>query len=521
MPEPSAAATPPRGVALECKAVTKRFGALAANQRVSLSVSFGEVVALIGENGAGKSTLMKMIAGLETPDEGEIWLRGERVRAFSPAGAIARGVGMVHQHFMLVDSFTVAEAVSLGRERGRGVWLDLRQVEEDVTRLGAQYQLPLVPARRVGELSVGEKQRVEIIKVLYRGAEIFIFDEPTAVLAPPEVAGFLDTVRALKAAGKAVILITHKLDEVLAVADRIVVLRGGQVVEERGAAGASPRELARAMVGREVALASEPRGPAAQAPDGPPHGPPVLAFEAVRVRGPHGDALSSVSFQVRAGEIVGVAGVEGNGQRELSLALAGLVPLAAGRITLGGRDLARLSARDRLAAGLAHIPEDRHQRGLVLDFTLTENLYLGRDQEAAQRLGVLDAAKMRAHASERLAALDVRPLDPSAFARGLSGGNQQKLVAARELARPFSLLLAAQPTRGVDVGAIELLHQKLKEARAAGRAVLLLSADLDEILSLSDRVLVLYRGRIAGELSAAEASKDRVGALMAGLTEGA
>jgi simple sugar transport system ATP-binding protein len=504
-----------RGAAVVCRGVTKRFGAVLANDGVDLEVAAGEIAAIVGENGAGKSTLMKMLAGLYPPDSGEITLFGEKVTRFTPAEAISRGVGMVHQHFMLVGDLSVAENVTLGRELRRGPWLDARRAADEVAALGARYGLAVDPEAKVDALSVGEKQRVEILKVLYRGAELFIFDEPTAVLSPPEIEGFCRVVRNLAAAGKTAILITHKLDEVMAVSNRITVLRGGRVVGKLETAATTPKEIAKAMVGREVLLSVERK----EAPAGPPE--KGLRVEGLSARGPLGAlALDGVSFAVAPGEILGVAGVEGNGQAELALVISGLLKPEAGKVSLGGADISRLSARARLSAGLAHIPEDRHARGLVLEMPIEENLLLGGSAGVGPA-GVLSRGKIRADAEEKARSFDIRPPDPALRAAGLSGGNQQKIVIARELSRPYSALIAAQPTRGVDVGAIEFIHRRLIEAKERGKAVLLISADLDEILALSDRVLVLYRGKIAGECARRDATREGLGAWMVGAGDAA
>jgi general nucleoside transport system ATP-binding protein len=499
--------------AVQCRGVVKYFGDCYANNGVNLEVNFGEVHAIVGENGAGKSTLMKMLAGLYAPDEGEIWLRGERLQTFTPKLAIQKGVGMVHQHFMLVESFTVAENIILGQEQ-RGLWLEQKEAAAKIKQLASQFGIQIDPSQKVEALSVGERQRVEIIKVLYRGAEIFIFDEPTAVLSPPEVAQFLETLRALAAANKAVLLITHKLDEVLAVASKITVLRQGKSVAALETKDTNAADIARAMVGREVRLVGERRAqghvdPTAKA---------VLQIEGLHAKNNLGImALQNVSLRVASGEVVGVAGVEGNGQHELILSLCGLHPIESGKILLHGKELHGLPPKARNLAGLAHVPEDRHQRGLVLDMSVAENLILGKEEGFSSGVGVLFSDKIKENAAHQMKEFDIRPAEQEVLARRLSGGNQQKVVIARELSKRFSLLIASQPTRGVDVGAIEFIHERLLAARSEGKAILLLSSELDEILALSDRVLVLYRGVIVGETRAADATKAQLGAWMAGI----
>ena len=483
--------------ALGCSHVWKRFGELVANRDVSLSIARGTAHAVIGENGAGKSTLMRALYGLEPPDEGEVRVRGERIAQPSAAESIRRRVGMVHQHFMLVPTLTVCENVVLGREPlARGL-LDLPRAAREIAELSERHQLAVDPMRRVGDLSVGEAQRVEIVKVLWRGADVLILDEPTAVLTPREVDELFGVLRGLVAAGSTVVLVTHKLDEVLALASRVTVLRRGVVTADLDAQGATPADLARAMVGRDVVLGIErSAGPAATATK------PIeaaLALEQLVVLRGERRALDSVSLAVRPGEILGVAGVEGNGQTELALAAAGVLAPHSGKILLRGRDVTHLGVRARQRVGLGHVPEDRLARGLVTAFSIEENVLLGREDEWARP--IIDRPRLRAAAAQLIERLDVRPANPIAAAGTLSGGNQQKVVMGRELDRPgLAALLCAQPTRGVDVGAIERLHTEILAARDRGCAVLLLSAELDELLTLADRIIVLYRGRIVGEV---------------------
>jgi len=484
--------------AIAASGIDKRFGAVAANRDVALTVEPGTIHAVVGENGAGKSTLLHILYGEIRADAGRLAIAGADVdlATHAPAAAIARGVGLVHQHFMLVPTLTVAENVILGREPSRRGTVDLARAEKEIARVAAEAELAVDPRRRIADLTVGEQQRVEILKALWRGAEILLLDEPTAVLSPPEVKELFRVLGALRDAGKTVVLVTHKLDEVVAVADATTVMRGGRVVAGL-ARGTSAAEIARAILPEGVVIATPSRTA------GTP-GAPVLAVEDLA-----GGCLRGVSFNVRAGEIVGIAGVQGNGQTELVLAIAGLVEPERGRVVLGDADVTKATVAARLARGLGHIPDDRHHRGAVLGFNLAENLRLGRQHEIPS--GGLDA-----WARARLAAADVRPPEPKAPLRTLSGGNQQKLVVERELGRPgLRLLLAAEPTRGVDIGAAAAIHARIAAAAAAGAGVLLVSSDLGELRTLADRMLVFYRGRIAAEL-APGASDETLGALMTG-----
>jgi len=478
----------PPAEAIGCSHVWTRFGAVVANRDVSLSVMRGEVHAVIGENGAGKSTLMRALYGMHPPDAGEVRIGGEIIARPSVPAAIARKVGMVHQHFMLVPTLTAAENVVLGREPWRGPFVDLRRAEREIGELSERFGLRVEPRRLVSSLSVGEAQRVEIVKVLWRGADVLILDEPTAVLTPLEVGELFGVLRELVADGKTVVLVTHKLDEVLQLATRVTVMRRGEVVGSLDPRNTTAGELARTMVGRDL-VAAPPR--------------PIFAGESrerLRVEGltvTRDDgtrALDDVSLSVRGGEILGVAGVEGNGQTELALAITGVLPAGAiargGRVLVDGHDVTRLSVRARQQRGVAHVPEDRHARGVILDFSVADNVRLGRED--------VDGAALARDTMRIIERLDVRPPEPRAVMAALSGGNQQKVVVGRELLRELGVLICAQPTRGVDVGAIERIHAELAHARVGGKAVLLISADLDELLALSDRIGVLYRGRVAG-----------------------
>jgi ABC-type uncharacterized transport system ATPase subunit len=466
--------------------ITKRFPGVVANDDVSLELRAGEVHALVGENGAGKSTMMRVLYGMYPADAGRIFIRGEEVKISSPRVAIAKGIGMVHQHFVLVDPFTVTENIILGDEGPRV--LDMDSAEEKVKALADSYGFEIDPTARVEDLSVGEEQRVEILKALYRGVEILILDEPTAVLTPQEAKDLFSNLRKLREAGKTIVFISHKLDEVLEIADRISVLRRGKVVGETTPAETSKQELAQMMVGRPVLFRLEK--PAVEM------GEPILRLESL-VAG----RLRGVDLEVCAGEIVGVAGVEGNGQTELAEALLGLREPEDGRMLLDGRDVAGWSVERIREAGVAFVPEDRHQQGLILDMSVWENSILGRHDERpfSSRIGVLSIGKIKDRAAILAERYDIRALSIAANAATLSGGNQQKLILARELDGGPKLLVAAQPTRGLDVGAIEFVWSQILDQKAAGRAVLLISAELDEIYALSDRIVTLYEGKITGE----------------------
>jgi general nucleoside transport system ATP-binding protein len=467
--------------------ITKRFPGVVANDSVDLELRAGEIHALIGENGAGKSTLMRILYGLYPPDAGRICVQGRAARITSPRDAIARGIGMVHQHFVLVDRFTVAENIILGAEGGALV--DTEEAGRSIAELAKVYGFDIDPGDRVADLSVGEEQRVEILKALYRGVDVLILDEPTAVLTPSETKELFENLAELRQDGKSIVFISHKLDEVLDIADRITVLRRGKVVGETRPAETSKEKLAEMMVGREVLFRlAKPE---------PELGEPVLKVESLSV----GDDLHDVSLEVRSGEILGVAGVEGNGQRELAEALIGLMSPTSGQISIDGRDITGDSCAEIRERGVAFVPEDRHHRGLVLDMSLWENSVLGhqRRREYSGRWGVLAIDKIKGLAARLIREFDVRARGINVSAATLSGGNQQKLILARELEDEPRLLIAHQPTRGLDVGAIEFVWKQLLEQKEAGRAVLLISAELDEIYELSDRIVTIYEGRITGE----------------------
>jgi len=493
------------------RGITRRFGPVLANDGVSLDLLPGEIHALVGENGAGKSTLMRVLYGLLQPDAGTIQVEGRAVRLHRPADAMRLGFGMVHQHFMLVDTLTVAENIVLGREpRSTLGGLDRAAAERDVAALAERYRLPVDPRARVGGLAVGVQQRVEILKALHHGARVLILDEPTAVLAPHEVDELFQVLRALNAEGTTIVLITHKLAEVKALAQRVTVMRDGRVLGGGDAAALTTEAIAELMVGRPLAglRARDPR-------------PAGVALLEVRGIEAHDDrrarALRGVSLTVAGGEILGIAGVEGNGQLELAECIAGLRAVSRGEILIAGRHMSGRTSREHFTAGLAHIPSDRLRDGLVPEMSLAENLALGRHHEAALGRGpLLSPRAMGARAASLLARFDVRPPSPGLLVAQLSGGNQQKLIAARELTRGAQVLLVAHPTRGVDLGAAEAIHVRLLAERDAGRAVLLISSDLAEILALSDRVVVMYEGQLTYEARAAATDERTLGLYMTG-----
>ncbi len=499
-----------RPVVLEARGITKRFPGVVANDGIDFALREGEIHCLLGENGAGKSTLVNVVFGLYEADEGELLVRGEPARFRSSADAIAAGIGMVHQHFQLIPVLTVWENVVLGAELTRGPLLDRAAARERVAELSERYGLAVDPDARTGDLSVGAQQRVELLKALYREADILILDEPTAVLTPQEVDGFFEVVRSLLERGISIVFITHKLREVLAVADEITVLRGGRVAGAADPATATQASLAGLMVGREVVFGVD------KSPASP--GEVVLATEGLTVTDERGVAMvRGLDLEVRAGEILGIAGVEGNGQRELVEALTGIRQPLSGRITISGRDMTRATPRRIADAGVGHVPEDRGKDGLVASYPLDDNLVLnGYHRQPFSRRFVMRRGPIREHAERLIADYDVRTPSAAVPAGTLSGGNQQKLVIARELSRDLDLLVVAQPTRGLDVGSIEFIHRQLVAKRDAGVAVLLVSAELDEILNLADRIGVLYRGRFADVVDRTEATRESLGLLMAG-----
>lgn len=503
--------------------ISRAFGPVQANRAASLRVRTGEIHAVVGENGAGKSTLMRVLGGLISPDSGTLAVNGRDVTGWTTADAIRAGVGVVHQHFMLVPTLTVAENLVLGMEPASGGRLDYRQAAAAVRRLGEETGLVMDGERTVADLSVGEAQRVEILKTLYRGARILVLDEPTAVLSPPEVRELVQVLRRMRQSGGTVIIITHRLEEVMELSDRITVMRAGTTVAELTTAATTPAEIAQAMVGRQVrlttretALLMSDSDPVAISHDRRTTTAVGLVVRDLVVPGTRrARAVDGVSVEVMPGEILGIAGVEGNGQSELIEALAGLRAASGGSVSIGGRDITSASVRERHDAGLSHIPEDRQRRGLVLDYSVADNLVLGM-QHHFTRSGRLDGDAISRYARQQMQLFDIRPRDPLLPARALSGGNQQKIVVAREMGREFEVLLASQPTRGVDVGAIEFIHSQLLAARAAGRAILLVSAELNEVLSLADRVAVMYNGRLVVVMPAEAATEAELGEYMIG-----
>ena len=500
---------------IELRNITKRFGEVLANDHVSIKVEPGTIHAIVGENGAGKSTAMRIAYGFYTADSGEILVEGEVRPIATPHDAIALGIGMVHQHFMLVETMTVAENIVLGAEPGSAAALDLTSAAARIRALSEEFKLSIDPNAQVERLSVGQQQRVELLKALYREARILILDEPTAVLTPQEVEEFFAILRRMREQGKTVVIITHKLSEVLAISDDVTVMRDGKVVGRVKTSETNAAELARLMVGRDVLLRVEK-------PE-PQPGAEVLSVRDLSITTEDGARrVNNVSFDVRAGEIVGIAGVEGNGQTELIEALAGLTEPAhmSGRIEFSGREITREDARARKALGIAHIPEDRHRRGLLLDFDLAENSILGVHYRKPVVMGVggvlLDEGTIQRRAREIIKDFDVRPANPDLPARALSGGNQQKLIIGREFDLDPKLLLVAQPTRGVDIGAIEFIHRKLVALRDAGCAVLLVSAELEEVTALADRLLVVHEGKIVGEVDPKVATTEEIGLMMTG-----
>lgn len=499
-------------IVLEAKGIVKRFPGILANDQVNFDLRRGEIHVLLGENGAGKSTLMNVLYGLYHPDDGEILVNGKAAVFGSPRDAIAQGVGMVHQHFMLIPVFTVAENIMLGSETVKGLALDRRTVAAEISRLSHQYGLDVDPNVLVQDLPVGVQQRVEIVKALYRKAEILILDEPTAVLTPQEADDLFRIMRELTSRGVSIIFITHKLREVLAVSDRITVMRAGKVVGSTTPSLADEAQLASMMVGRDVTLEVE-KGVART-------GPVVLEVKGLAVRD-HRDieVVQGVDFEVREGEVLGIAGVQGNGQTELVEAITGLRSSHSGDVHLGGYDCTGKTPRYLVQHGLAHIPEDRQKHGLVMTYPLNDNLILCTYCEPPFSVrGILQNAAIDANAFQLVRQFDVRAPSPFVPAATLSGGNQQKVIVARELSRPIRLLVASQPTRGLDVGSIEYIHKQIIKKRDEGCAVLLISAELEEVLQLSDRIAVMYRGKITAILPAAGATKETLGLLMAGAT---
>jgi ABC-type uncharacterized transport system ATPase subunit len=495
---------------LEMRHITKRFPGIVANDDISFDLRRGEVHALLGENGAGKSTLMNILYGLYHPDEGEIVVKGDSIRLGSAREGIDHGIGMVHQHFMLIPVMTVAENIVLAKEPTRGgVLLDFDAANTRARELSRSFNFAIDPDALVQDITVGQQQRVEILKALYRSADILVLDEPTAVLTPQEAQELFEILRSLVREGMSVIFISHKLNEVLEIADRITVLRRGKKIETLPKAGATEEGLARLMVGREVLLRVD-KGPAQPAE-------PLLEVDDLHVLDDRGiEKVRGVSFQVHAGEIVGIAGIDGNGQTELIDAMSGLLKPQSGRIVVADEDVTTATANEHFEAGLGHIPEDRQRRGLVLEFSIAENLALHDFRKRPDaRFGWLFPSRLIARARKLVKEFDVRGGGPQTPGGALSGGNQQKVVLAREIDRDPKVLIAAQPTRGLDVGAIEFVHRRLVLERDEGRGILLVSLELEEILSLSDRILVIYEGEIVGEYPPT-VSEEELGVAMTG-----
>ncbi len=494
---------------LELKNITKTFGSVVANDDVSIFVKKGTIHAIVGENGAGKSTIMRIAYGFYKADSGTIEYGGKPVAINNPHDAIALGIGMVHQHFMLVDTMTVGENIILGSEGGNQASINWGKANREIRALSEELRLNIDPYAMVEDLSVGAQQRVELLKALYRKAEFLILDEPTAVLSPQEVEDFFGILRRMREQGKTIVIITHKLEEVLAISDDVTVMRDGKVVGRVKTADTNAKELARMIVGRDVLLrvdktAANPRNA-------------VLAVENISVTGKHGLAVDGISLNVRAGEIVGIAGIEGNGQTELIEAIAGLTPIRTGSIKFETKEISNLSVRKRIELGIAHVPEDRHRRGLLLSSDLAENSILGVHYRAPVASGgFLNQTVIDTKVRGIIEKFDVRPPDPTLSAKSLSGGNQQKLIIGREFDINPKLLLVSQPTRGVDIGAIEFIHRKLIGLRDAGSAVLLVSAELEEVTALADRLLVIREGKIVGEVDPRTTSVEEIGLMMTG-----
>jgi general nucleoside transport system ATP-binding protein len=503
--------TPKSIQTVEMRNIVKRFPGVLANTRVNFTIKAGEVHALLGENGAGKSTLMRQLYGLYQPDEGEIIIDGRACSFHSPADAIKTGIGMIHQHFMLIPTLTVAENVALGLKSSREPQLDLELVSKRIKELAQAYGLKVDPSAYVWQLSVGEQQRVEIIKALYRGAGIIILDEPTAVLTPQEVSDLFATLKRMVQEGHGLVFISHKLHEVMAISDRVSVLRDGAMIGTRLTKDITRDELVKMMVGREVKpLAAQPVKAGAVR----------LKIEGLRAMGDRDtEMLRGIDLEIRSGEILGIAGVSGNGQRELAQCISGLRKVTTGTIQLDGTDITNMPLLKRMAAGQAYIPEERMRDGAIREFSVQENLFL-RDHAAPEYThGIfLDFAKMSAHTREVVNAFSVKTPSIDTPIKNLSGGNIQKLIMARELSRQPKVLIAAQPTRGVDIGATEYIHQRLLEQRAAGTAILLISEDLDETRTLSDRIAIMYEGQIIGIVSRDQASVEQIGLMMAGIS---
>ena len=495
---------------IEMREITKKFGDFVANDKINLQLRKGEIHALLGENGAGKSTLMNMLAGLLEPTSGDIVVNGKTVNLDSPSKAASLGIGMVHQHFMLVEAFTVAENIILGSETTKHGVLDLKKASQDILDLSKKYGLAVDPNAKVEDISVGAQQRVEILKTLYRGADILIFDEPTAVLTPAEIEELMTIMKNLANEGKSIILITHKLDEIRAVSDRVTVIRRGKSIETVEIGGATNQDLAEMMVGRSVSFKTE-KGPSEPKEV-------VLSIENLVVNENRGvPAVKNLSLELRAGEVVGIAGIDGNGQSELIQAITGLRKVKSGSIKIKGKDVVGLRPRQITEMNVGHVPEDRHRDGLVLDMMISENMALQTYyKEPLSKNGILNYPNITSYAKKLMEEFDVRAASEVVPAKALSGGNQQKAIIAREIDRDPDLLIVSQPTRGLDVGAIEYIHKRLIQERDNGKAVLVVSFELDEILNVSDRIAVIHDGKIQGIVTPETTNKQELGILMAG-----
>ncbi|HGQ6054594.1 TPA: ABC transporter ATP-binding protein [Streptococcus pneumoniae] len=495
---------------IEMRDITKVFGGFVANDKINLHLRKGEIHALLGENGAGKSTLMNMLAGLLEPTSGEIAVNGQVVNLDSPSKAASLGVGMVHQHFMLVEAFTVAENIILGSELTKNGVLDIAGASKEIKALSERYGLAVDPSAKVADISVGAQQRVEILKTLYRGADILIFDEPTAVLTPSEIDELMAIMKNLVKEGKSIILITHKLDEIRAVSDRVTVIRRGKSIETVEIAGATNADLAEMMVGRSVSFKTEKQASKPKEV--------VLSIKDLVVNENRGvPAVKNLSLDVRAGEIVGIAGIDGNGQSELIQAITGLRKVESGSIELKGDSIVGLHPRQITELSVGHVPEDRHRDGLILEMMISENIALQTYyKEPHSKNGILNYSNITSYAKKLMEEFDVRAASELVPAAALSGGNQQKAIIAREIDRDPDLLIVSQPTRGLDVGAIEYIHKRLIEERDNGKAVLVVSFELDEILNVSDRIAVIHDGKIQGIVSPETTNKQELGVLMAG-----
>ncbi|WDV48216.1 ABC transporter ATP-binding protein [Clostridiaceae bacterium M8S5] len=497
---------------VEMKNITKEFPGVKANDNVNFTLNKGEIRVLLGENGAGKTTLMNILYGLYEPTSGEIYINGEKVEIKNPTVAISHGIGMVHQHFMLVPPFTIAENIILGSEptRKNGIKLDMKKAIEDVKEISNKYGLAVDPNAKIQDISVGMQQRVEILKALYKGADILILDEPTAVLTPQEIDELAIILKKLTQKGKSVILITHKLKEIMGMSDKVTIIRRGKLIDTVDTDKTTSDELAELMVGRKVNLVVDKKEMKT--------GDTVLEINKLSAVDQRGVVkVKGISFEVKAGEIFAIAGVDGNGQTELVEVLTGLRKAKGGNVSLNNKDITNTKTKKIIEAGVGHIPEDRHKRGLVLDFSLSENMILGNHYEAPfSKNGLLNYNEINKHAVELIGEFDVRTPNQHVKAKSLSGGNQQKVIIARELYRDPDLLIAAQPTRGLDVGAIEFVHKRIVEQRNKGKAVLLVSLELDEVLALADRIGVIYDGNIVGIVNAKDATEKELGVMMAG-----